>query len=113
MNNFLSDIEFGRGVPVKDGMPATLWVRRALLILAGGLSLALCFSNSLYAQEQNAQEADVQDVAEEETVDPVPPQPLPEKEILRLDQMQENIVIQKEDISCAGTDSGLKCSRVR
>lgn len=83
---------------MKDGLPAMLWFRRTLLILAGGLSLALCFSNSLYAQEQNAQETDVQNVAEEETNDPVPPQPLPEKEIVRLDQMQQNIVIQKEDL---------------
>ncbi|RLA34099.1 MAG: hypothetical protein DRR11_03790 [Gammaproteobacteria bacterium] len=98
MNNFLSDIKFSRSVPVKDGLPAMLWFRRTLLILAGGLSLALCFSNSLYAQEQNAQETDVQNVAEEETNDPVPPQPLPEKEIVRLDQMQQNIVIQKEDL---------------
>ena len=59
MNNFLSDIEFSRGISVKDGLPAMLWFRRTLLILAGGLSLALCFSNSLYAQEQNAQETDV------------------------------------------------------
>jgi len=98
MNNFLSDIEFGRGVPVKGGMPAMMWCRRTLLILAGGLCLALCFSNSVHAQEQNSQDAEVQDVTEEETDEQVPPQPLPEKEIVRLDQMQENIVIQKEDI---------------
>jgi small conductance mechanosensitive channel len=98
MNNFFSDIKIGRGVPVMDGLPAMLWFRRTLLILAGGLSLALCFSNPVYAQEQNAQETDVQNVTEEESSDPVPPQPLPEKEIVRLDQMQANIVIQKEDI---------------
>jgi small conductance mechanosensitive channel len=98
MNNFLSDTKFDRGVPVKGAVPAKLWFRRTLLVLAGGLSLALCFSSSLYAQEQSAQEADAQDVTEAETNDPVPPQPLPEKEIVRLDQMQENIGIQKEDL---------------
>jgi len=99
MNNFLSDIEFSRSIPVKGATQALLWFRHTLLILAGGLSLALCFSNSLYAQEQSTQEADVQDVAEEETSEQVPPQALSEKEIVRLDQMQESIVIQKEDIA--------------
>ncbi len=98
MKNSFSDIKFGRGVPVKDGLSAMLWCRPTLLVLAGVLSLALCFSNSVHAQEQNSQDAEVRDVTEEETDEQVPPQPLPEKEIVRLDQMQENIVIQKEDI---------------
>ena len=72
---------------------------RALLILAGSLSLALWAGNSAYAQEQNAQDADAQEVAEPETNDQVQLQPLPEKEVVRLDQMQADIVTQKEDLA--------------
>ncbi len=98
MNHFLSDIRFERGIPVNVDVPVMLPFGRALLILAGSLSLALWVGNSPYAQEQNAQDADAQEVAEQETNDEVQIQPLPDKDVVRLDQMLADIVIQKEDL---------------
>ena len=98
MNHFLSDIRFERGIPVNVDVPVMLPFGRALLILAGSLSLALWVGNSPYAQEQNAQDADAQEVAEQETKDEVPIQPLPDKDVVRLDQLQADIIIQKEDL---------------
>ena len=80
-------------------LPTMLPFSRSLLILAASLSLALWVGNSPYAQEQNAQDADAQAVPEQESNDEVQIQPLPEKEVTRLDQMQVDIVTQKEDLA--------------
>ena len=93
MNHFLSDITFERGIPVNVDVPVMLPFGRALLILAASLSLALWVGNSPYAQD-----ADAQEVAEQETNDEVQIQPLPDKDVVRLDQMLADIVIQKEDL---------------
>ncbi len=99
MKNFYSDIRIGRGILVNDDAPTMLSMGRALLIFVCGLSLALWIGNSSYAQEQNAQNADAQEVSEQESNDEVEILPLPEKEVARLDQMQADIVIQKEDLA--------------
>ena len=99
MNHFFPDIRIGRGIPVNVDLPAMLPFSRSLLILAASLSLALWVGNSPYAQEQNAQDSDAQEVPEQESNDEVQIQPLPEKEITRLDQMQADIVTQKEDLA--------------
>jgi len=99
MKKTLSDIRFGCSTPVNVAVPAMLPFSRALLILAGSLSLAMWAGNSPYAQEQNAQDADAQEVAEQETIGEVQVQPLPENEVARLDQMQADINTQKEDLA--------------
>ena len=99
MKNFLSDIRFGYDIPVNIDMPTIRPFNRALQILTASLLLALWAGNAPYAQEQNAQDADVQEVAEQEANDVVQIQPLPEKEVVRLDQMQADINTQKEDLA--------------
>ena len=99
MKGPLSNIRLECGMPANVDVPAVLPFSRALLILAAVLSMALWTGNSLYAQEENGQDADVQEVAEQETNDTVQIQPLPEKEVARLDQMQADIITQKEDLA--------------
>ncbi len=98
MNHFLTDIRNGRGIPVNIDVPVMSSFGRSLLILAVSLSLALWVGNSPYAQEQNTQDADAQEVAEQETNDEVQIKPLPDKDVVRLDQLQADIIIQKEDL---------------
>jgi small conductance mechanosensitive channel len=93
MKKFLSDINFGCGMPVNVDVATMQRFNVAPLIWAAVLLMVLWAGDSAYAQEHNAQET-----AEQETSDEVQILPLPEKEVARLDQLLADIAIQKEDL---------------